>query len=63
MKVVINGTVHDARDEPILLILDDDDKSNIAQMTETAHNYMAYPDTLSEEDARDIMRRWMGIDV
>ena len=44
MKVKIKGRVYDANREPIMLILDDEDKENIENMAAGATKYCAYPD-------------------
>jgi hypothetical protein len=43
MKVWVAGAVHEAEAEPIILLLTDQDKVNIAAMPADAHRYMAYP--------------------
>ena len=59
MKVKIGNKIYDPNDEPILLILSDTDKENIANMAEEAHYYCVYPDTLDAE----YIKKWAEIEV
>jgi hypothetical protein len=55
MKVVIGEDVYDARDIPILIVLEDDDKENLQNMTPEATKYCAYPDDVPQ----DVIKEWM----
>lgn len=55
MKVKIGDTTYDADDQPILVILSDRDKENIAQMPRRATKYCCYPDNWPESRAKDWM--------
>ena len=44
MKVVIGEEVFDARDVPIVIVMDEDDKKNLRNMDSKANKYCAYPD-------------------
>ena len=55
MKVVIDGKTYDGEKVPILLILSDDDKENLANMSETCSRYLCYPEGMAEEDANEIL--------
>tara|TARA_B100000963_G_scaffold294943_1_gene265722 strand:+ start:1835 stop:2032 length:198 start_codon:yes stop_codon:yes gene_type:complete len=50
MKVQINGVLYDAKETPIMLILNDSDKNNIKNMLPNATKYICYPDDTSRED-------------
>jgi hypothetical protein len=56
MKIKVGDRVYDGSDIPIMVILTDQDKNNIARMPEWATKYAQYPDTLTEEE----VSRWMG---
>ena len=55
MKVKIGNVVYDSNKEPIMLILSDADKKNIAAMAPDATRYCSFPDTASEDE----IRKWM----
>lgn len=55
MKVKVGDTLYDGEDQPILIILNDDDKENIASMPEDAHIYCEYPNTMTQEEVREWM--------
>lgn len=57
MKVVIGNKIYDPDDRPIVLVLTDQDKANISNMTEDADCYIIYPDGMSDEDADKIMNK------
>ena len=44
MKIKIGNKIYDPNKEPVMLILDDQDKVNIAAMLPEAKKYCAYPD-------------------
>jgi hypothetical protein len=50
MKVKIGETIYDSVEQPIVVILSEADKRNIAGMSPTATKYCAGPDTMSDED-------------
>lgn len=56
MKVKIGNKVIDSEDEPILIILDNQGKENIASMLPGATKYMSYPDTMAIEEAEEFMK-------
>lgn len=45
MKVKIGNKVYSDKDEPIMLILTDGDKKNIANMNKECTKYAAYPES------------------
>ena len=56
MKVKIGNKVYDAENQPIMVILSDKDKENIANMDENATKYCAYPDSgYSIEEIKEFM--------
>lgn len=55
MKVKIKDTIYDAEQEPIMLILSEQDKQNIQDMLPEATKYCVYPDTMSEEAVSNFM--------
>jgi len=57
MKVKIGDKIHDSSEEPIMVILTDQDKKNIKRMCPKCSHYCVYPqDKLTEEEAK----KWMG---
>lgn len=56
MKVKIGNQVYISTYQPIMVILDDNDKRNIANMPPDAHQYAEFPDTFDEEQ----VRAWMS---
>jgi hypothetical protein len=55
MKVKVGDKIYDGANEPIMIILSDTDKSNIANMLPKATKYLSYPDSMSVEDATTFM--------
>ena len=43
MKIKVGNKIYDGEDEPVLVILSDSDKENIANMLPTATKYCSYP--------------------
>lgn len=56
MKVKIGNKIYTDADQPIMVILTDFDKQNISQMPAEAKKYLSYPDTMTEEEAREFMK-------
>ena len=56
MKVKIGDKIYNAAEQPIMVILSDKDKANIANMKDTAHKYLIYPSHMTEEQAREFMK-------
>lgn len=56
MKVKIGNKIIDSEDEPIMLILDNADKENIAAMLPAATKYLSYPDSMPAEEAEEFMK-------
>ena len=45
MKVKVGDTIYDSEDQPVMVILTDTDKHNIATMSSKATRYCMYPTT------------------
>lgn len=56
LKVKIGDTIHDSDMEPLMVILSEADKANIAQMTPEYTKYAAFPDWFSKQ-----ANKWMGV--
>ena len=56
MRVKIGDKWYDSEEEPIVVELSDQDKINIAHMSEIAKKYCSFPEGLS----RDKVREWMN---
>jgi len=56
MKVKIGNKIYDSENEPIMIILTEYNKHDISNMTDDAEKYCEFPDTMSEEDAREFMK-------
>ena len=57
MKVKINNKTYDSNEEPIMLILSDQDKKNIKNMADDATKYCSFP-----EDYNGDIYEFMGIE-
>lgn len=60
MKVKIGDTVYDADDTPIMVILNDQDKANIAKLLPECYKYTCAPNT--PEYTVEEMVVWMDED-
>ena len=47
MKVKIGDTIYDAQDQPIMVILNDQDKKNITEMPAGSYKYCGYPEGMT----------------
>ena len=56
MIVKIGNEIHDSHTEPIMIIMSQEDKDNIANMIEGATKYCSFPAGMSYEDAQDFMK-------
>lgn len=56
MKVKIGEKVYDSNEEPILVILSEDDKENIRNMSPKATKYCSFPDIYDLEKVKDFMK-------
>lgn len=55
MKVKIGNTIYDSNLQPILLILEEEDKSNISEMGE-ACKYCSFPEECNTDDIVEFMK-------
>lgn len=58
MKIKIGDKFYDPNEEPVMLILNDQDKENIKNMHPEATKYCAYPEGTDKE----FIREWMEKD-
>ena len=58
MKVKVGNKIYDGEAEPVMVILTDSDKANIAHMLPECTKYAAFPDDLGWSDEE--MYEWMG---
>jgi hypothetical protein len=56
MKVKIGNKIYNEEDEPILVIFDMQDKGFIKDMPKNAYKYCSYPDTTSDDEAKEFMK-------
>jgi hypothetical protein len=56
MKVKVGDTIHNAEDEPIMVILTDQDKKNITNMAPEATRYCCFPSDFSTEEIEEWMK-------
>jgi hypothetical protein len=56
MKVKIGDKIYDASEEPIMLILTQEDRKNIENMSPNATKYCAFPDNTSLKFVKEFMK-------
>lgn len=56
MKVKIGNKIYDANDEPIMIILEGNDKENIRNMGTTATKYCSFPDSYLVKNIKQFMK-------
>ena len=56
MKVKVGNKIYDAENEPIMVILNDNDKENIARMLPDATKYCGYPDDYDIEEVKKFIK-------
>lgn len=56
MKVKIGDKIYDPDQEPILLILTEEDKKNIAEMDPGANKFLMFPDNMTDEEAEKFLK-------
>ena len=56
MKVKVGNKIYDAENEPIMVILNDNDKENIARMLPDATKYCSYPEGYDETKIKGFMK-------
>jgi hypothetical protein len=57
MKVQIGNQFFDAEETPILLILNENDKRNLANMKSDAYIYLCFPKNISEVQAQVLVHQ------
>lgn len=50
MKVVIGNMIIDAENEPIMIIMNENDKKNISNMEQNSNCYISYPKHFNSAD-------------
>ena len=55
MQIKIGNRIYDGNDEPVMVILSNADKKNIANMLPRATKYCCHPDNISKEE----ITKWM----
>jgi len=55
MKVKIGEIIYNPELQPIMLILEKQDKVNICSMSKDAKKYCVYPDTMTVEEVKKFM--------
>ena len=56
MLVKIGDTIYDSTKVPILLILDQEEKELIGNMSEDNHKFCSFPDDVKADDIIDFMK-------
>jgi hypothetical protein len=56
MKVKIGNKIYDSYNEPIMLILSDDDKKNIKNMNQNATKFCIYPNNVDIDCIKQFMK-------
>ena len=56
MIVKIGNTVVDSENEPVMVVLSDQDKENIASMLPECHKYCSFPEGREESEIRAFMK-------
>jgi hypothetical protein len=56
MKVKIGDKIYDSREEPILLILSEEDKRNLERMDTEATKFLSFPDKIDLNEAKRFMK-------
>lgn len=55
IKVKIGSTIYDSEKEPIMLILNNKDKENIANMHPSATRFFSFPNNMTKEEIEKYM--------
>ncbi len=56
MKVLVEGKLYNTEDTPVLIIVSDNEKKLIGNMTGEKGRFYSFPDSMSEEEMRE--RLW-----
>lgn len=64
MKIKVGNTIYDSEEQPVMVILTDQDKININNMLPTATRYCVYPATdFWMENNYKRIKEWMEADI
>ena len=55
MRIKVRDETYDGEDEPVMVILTNKDKENIANMDKGCTKYCMYPDNMNEEEVLEWM--------
>ena len=55
MKIKVGNKICDGDDEPVMVILTNKDKQNIANMAKGCQKYCEHPDTMDDEEIYEWM--------
>lgn len=62
MIIKLEDKIYDSRDLPILLILSDEEKEHLSNMSEADHLYLSYPHDYNDQDSLNrIIKEGTGI--
>jgi len=56
MIVKVGNKIFNSEKEPIMIVLSEDDKKNIAQMIPDATKYCSFPDNMKLNDIKNFMK-------
>lgn len=56
MIVKIGDLIANSEDQPVMVVLSDQDKENIANMLPECHKYCSFPENRKESEIRDFMK-------
>jgi len=56
MKVKIGDTIYNSSEQPVMIILTEKDKQNIAMMANTAKKYCSFPESWNIEEIERFMK-------
>ena len=56
MKVKVKDVIYDGEEEPVMVILTDQDKENIKNMVPGATKYCMYPENFKVEEIKEFMK-------
>lgn len=56
MKVKVKTKVYDSEEEPIMIVLSEDDKENIRNMLPEETRYCSFPNTINQNKIKKFMK-------
>jgi len=56
MKVKIGNTIFNSLEQPIMIILEEDDKTNIGSMPNSNNKYCSFPEEYDIEEIKQFMK-------